>query len=79
MVRVTHNKDADALYIYLHEDMQVSRTRNLDGSRLIDYADDGEPIGIELLDVSEGISLDGLPARDMVARLLAEHHIEICA
>ena len=61
MAHMTRNNDA--AYIYLREDVQVARTRNLDGSRLIDYAEDGEPVGIELLDVSEGINLDDLPAR----------------
>jgi len=66
------------VYIYLHEAMQIERTRNLDGSRLIDYTEDGEPVEIELLDVIEGISLDGLPARGMTAELLADHYIEVC-
>lgn len=78
MVRVTYSKDADAVYIYLHEDMQIERTRNLDGSRLIDYTEDGEPVKIELLDVSEGVSLDGLPTRGTIAELLVEHYIEVC-
>lgn len=79
MPRMTYNKDADAAYIYLRGDMEVARTRNLDGSRLVDYAEDGEPIGIELLDVSEGVNLDGLPQRDVIERLLAERHIPVFA
>ncbi|MGI8856098.1 MAG: DUF2283 domain-containing protein [Thermomicrobiales bacterium] len=75
MARMTYNREADAAYIFLREDMQVARTRNLDGSRLIDYADDGEPIGVELLDVSEGVNLDGLPGSEAIARSLTDHHI----
>jgi len=51
----------------------------LDGSRLIDYAEDGGPVGIELLEVSDGVNLDGLPQRDVIERLLAEHHIPLFA
>ncbi len=79
MARMTHSKGADAAYIYLREDVHVARTRNLDGARLIDYADDSEPVGIELLDVNEGVNLDGLPQRDVIARLLAERHIPVFA
>ena len=54
----------------------IVRTRNLDGSRLIDYAEDGQPVGVELLDVSAGVNLSDLPAREIITRLLAEHRIE---
>jgi uncharacterized protein YuzE len=77
--RISYNRDADAAYIHLREGVQVARTRNLDGVRLIDYAADGESIGIELLDMSDGVNLDRLPRRDVVARLLAEHHIPVFA
>ena len=79
MPRITYNKDADAAYIYLREGMEVARTRNLDGSRLVDYAEDGEPVGIELLDVSEGVNLDDLPARNAVSTLLEHQHIKVFA
>ena len=78
MARMTYSKDADAVYIVLREDVHVARTRNLDGARLIDYAEDGEPVGVELLDMNEGVNLDDLPAWDVIARLLAEHYIQVC-
>jgi len=77
MARMTHSKDADAAYIYLREDIHVARTRNLDGARLIDYADDGEPVGVELLDVSKGVNPDDLPMRDAVSLLLEQQHIKM--
>jgi uncharacterized protein YuzE len=79
MARISYNREADAAYIFLREDLQVVRTRNLDGSRLIDYAEDGEPIGIELLDVSDGVNLDDLPARNVVSMLLEQPHIKVFA
>lgn len=36
-------------------------------------------IGGELLDVSEGVNLDDLPARDAVSPLLEQEHIKIVA
>jgi len=79
MPRITYSKDADAAYIYLREDVHVARTRNLDGARLIDYAEDGGPVGVELLDVSEGVNLDDLPARDAISLLLEQQHIKVFA
>lgn len=79
MPRMTYNKEADAAYIYLREGVPVARTKNLDGARLIDYAADDAPTGIELLDVREGVNLDGLPEREIIERLLAEHHIPVFA
>lgn len=78
-MRVKYDADADAAYVYLREGMKVTRTQNLDGSRLIDYATDGEPIGVELLDVSEGVNLDGIPDRDAIAALLEGQHIKVFA
>ena len=77
MPYVKYNVDADATYVYLRTGLKVARTQNLDGSRLIDYAADGEPVGIELLDASEGVNLDGIPARDIVAALLEGQHIGV--
>lgn len=79
MLRMTYHSNAEAAYIHLREDVQVARTRNLDGARLIDYAEDGQPVGIELLDVGDGVNLDGLPRRDEIARLLAKYHIRVFA
>jgi len=68
---VTHDEDADAIYVRL-SDAQVTRTVPLDDLRLVDYAADGSPIGVELLDVSDGVDLQGVPAAEVVARLLPQ-------
>ena len=39
----------------------VRATRELDEQRLVDLDEAGEPVGVELLGVSEGVSLEGLP------------------
>lgn len=78
-MRVKHDAVNDAAYVYLREGVKVARTHNLDGAHLIDYAADGEPVGVELLDVSEGASLDGIPSRDTVAALLEQQRIKVFA
>lgn len=51
----------------------------LDDCRTVDYGADGEPNGVELLYVRDGVNLDDLPRRDVIARLLLERHIPVFA
>ena len=77
-MRLTHDPEADAAYIYLR-DVPYAFGHNLDSERRIDYASDEQPMGIELLGVSHGVNLDDLPERDAVAQLLARHRITVFA
>ncbi len=51
----------------------------LDDYRNIDYTPDGESGGVELLYVSKGVNLDGLPMANVIARLLGTEHIKMFA
>ncbi|HKA12752.1 MAG TPA: DUF2283 domain-containing protein [Candidatus Dormibacteraeota bacterium] len=53
--------------------------RKLDGSPCIDFSGDGRPIGIELLNVSHGVDMQGLSKKEAVERLLAGRRIRIFA
>ncbi len=77
-VRITHDPEADAVYVVLR-DVTVAHTEELDSDRIVDYGADGQPRGIELLNVSMGVDLDGMPERDEVARLLGERRIKVFA
>ena len=73
-----HSETADAVYIRLR-DLPYAYGEDIDHERRIDYAEDGKPMGIELLDVSGGVDLRDLPEADTVARLLTEHAIKVFA
>lgn len=75
-MRLEHDPDADALYIYLREN-PYAYGRELDDLRNVDYAMDNKPVGIELLNVSGGVLLDNLPEREAVEQLVLAHGIEI--
>ena len=77
-VRMTHDPEADAVYIVLRE-VHMAHTEELASDRIVDYGTDGRPRGIELLNVSMDVNLDGLPERDEIARLLDEHRIKVFA
>ena len=77
-MRLEHDPDADAIYIHLR-DLPYAFGEDLDHERRIDYAADGQPIGVELLCVSQGVNVDDLPEKEAITRLLEEHNIKVFA
>jgi uncharacterized protein YuzE len=77
-MELKYDKAADAIYIKL-SDMPYSYGKDLDDLRRIDYDADGNPMGIELLCVSEGVIPNDLPQRGEVERLLEKYHIKLPA
>ncbi|HZS88669.1 MAG TPA: DUF2283 domain-containing protein [Chloroflexota bacterium] len=73
-MRITHDHTVDAVYIYLR-DVPYAFGHSLDYERRIDYGEDEKPMGVELLGVSHGVNLDGIPEADAIERALAERDI----
>lgn len=67
-MRLHYDTETDSLYVYLAglEAGVASTDRRLDERRLIDYDRYGQPIGIELLEVSRGVDLRGLPSANEI-------------
>lgn len=76
-MHLTHDPEADAVYIRLRPGGRPARTEHLDWERHIDYGEDGQPIGIEVLGISQGVDLSDLPEQEAVAHLLGEHQIAV--
>ena len=66
---VTHDPEADALYIRF-ADRPYAYGRDLDDERRVDYDEAGTPIGVELLCVSSGVDLHDVPHGDEIADAL---------
>ena len=77
-MRIKHDPEADAVYIYL-SNKPYDRGVELDDERRVDYASDDTPIGIELLAVSNGVNPDDLPEQSRVIELLEDRNIKIFA
>jgi len=77
-MNIKYDKKADAIYIYISDEL-YAYGKNLDHERRIDYDANDEPIGIELLCVSEGVITNDLPHRWEIERLLEKHHIKLFA
>ena len=77
-MRLEHDPDADAIYIHLR-DLHYAFGEDLDRERRIDYAADGQAIGVELLCVSQGVNVDDLPEKEAITRLLEERNIKVFA
>lgn len=68
---VQFDPEANALSIRLSE-KPCAYTKELDDERLIDDAEDGTLVGVELLGVDQGVDLNGLPP--IVGEVLAAMH-----
>ncbi len=75
-LKYKYDKEADAIYIYLG-DKSYGYGRDMDDERRIDYASDGTPVGVELLRVSSGVNLRGLPSAREIAQTLKEKGINV--
>ncbi len=76
MLKVVTDPQADAIYIYLRT-LPVAYTEELDENRYVDYGADGEPVGIDLLQVSEGVNTDDLPQQAEVEKVLTGLGVKI--
>ena len=66
-MQVRYDPEADAIYVSLREHDGQVRSRNAgDWRRVVDYDEAGETVGVELLAVSTGLDLDGLPEADAI-------------
>ncbi len=77
-MKAEYDKRADAIYIYL-SDAPYAYGKNLDHERRIDFAEDGTPIGVELLCVSTGVITDDLPNRAEIEQALEDRGIRLYA
>jgi uncharacterized protein YuzE len=67
-VFVTYDSEADALYVYLvAQDAHVDRTEEFGDGRQVDYDVQGRVVGVEFLDASRGIDIEGLPEAERLA------------
>lgn len=74
--KAEYDAEADAIYVRL-SDRPLVRTIQIDDTRNIDVAEDGTPVGVELLGVSGGIDLSDIPDRPEVERLITQLGLNI--
>ena len=77
-MELKYDRIADAIYIKL-SNMPYAYGKDLDDLRRIDYDADGNPRGIELLCVSEGVDVIDLPNSEEIARMLVDKRIKVLA
>lgn len=70
-MNIRYDSDVDALYIKLREPVgKIVDTDFIDVARYVDYDEQDNVVGIEILDVTMGIDLSGLPEAERVAEAL---------
>jgi uncharacterized protein YuzE len=75
---VSYDRHVHALYVRL-SDKPYDHGRDLDEDRRVDYAADGTPIGVEFLDVDQGVNLDDVPEHDAIAEALEPYDLRVYA
>lgn len=75
---VEHDPEANAIYVSLR-DLPYAYNQVLDEQRVVDYAADHRPIGVELLNVSHGVDVRDLPDAQAISRALEEQNIHVYA
>jgi uncharacterized protein YuzE len=58
-VKIEYSKQADALYVYFKEEF-VARSKEIEDGIVIDFDEQGQLIGIEVLDVSQRFTLSDI-------------------
>ncbi len=74
--RVSYDREADALYVKL-TDAPFAREQSIDDARHLNLAADGQVIGLEVLGVSRGVDLEGVPHADTIRRALRRRGIPV--
>ena len=70
MIQVRYDLEAHAVYAKLRQAKGRIKTREIDDVRLVDYDETGAAVGVELLFVSRGVDLRGLPEAERIAEAL---------
>ena len=78
MARYKYDADADCAYILIN-DLPHAYSEAIDDTRFVDYAEDGTIIGVELLYVTSGVDVSGLPCEVEIGKLLEKHNIKVYA
>ena len=58
-MRITYDKQADALYIYLYKG-RIKRTAKAGKNVLVDFGEKDRPIGVEFYKISRSLPKDAL-------------------
>lgn len=76
-----YDDNVDARYAPFREiePGSIKQVRLVDDRRNVDHDAAGEPIGVEFLCVSDGVSLDGIPRAEEIARALRAFSPSIAA
>lgn len=74
-----YDPNTDCAYILINNNFPHAYSKEIDETRIIDYAKDGTVIGVELLYVSSGVDVAGLPYQSQISELLDKHNIKVYA
>jgi uncharacterized protein YuzE len=77
-VKYKYDHNSDCAYISIN-DLPHAYSKEIDEARFVDYAKDDTVIGVELLYVSGGVDVSGLPHEAEISKILEKHKIKVFA
>ena len=77
IMKVLHDKRGDSIRIMFDDVTPYSYGKSLDDERYIDYGENGELLGVSILDLRAGVELDGLPERETIEKILVSRGIKV--
>lgn len=69
-MQIRFDPEADVIFVTLREPEGPTAGDRLDERRIIHYDAADRPVAVELLFVSRGVNLDGLPEADRIAEAI---------
>ncbi len=69
-MQLEYDTEADAIYVRFRDPQGRVRSHRIDDRRIVDYDERDEVVGVELLAVSHGVDLDGVPEASRIAEAM---------
>ena len=69
-MQLEYDTEADAIYGRFRDPRGRVRSHRIDDRRIVDYDELDEVVGVELLAVSHGVDLDGVPEASRIAEAM---------
>lgn len=66
-MHISYDTEADAIFVRFADGEGTPRNKPLDHQRYLVYDQNDELVGVELLQVSRGVSLEGIPRAKEIA------------
>ena len=69
-MQLEYDTEADAIYVRFRDPQGRVRSHRIDDRHIVDYDERDEVVGVELLAMSHGVDLEGIPEASRIAEAM---------